>query len=288
MQKIILIIIVTALCLMGLGCTTTSQDATSLRVMTFNVRVNLPSDGDNAWPQRKDMAASMVRFYAPDLFGVQEALKGQVADLSERLPQYDWYGIGRDDGLEQGEYMAIFYDRSRFQVLHKGTFWLSETPEKLGLGWDADWIRTTTWIHFKEVGTEKAFYHFNTHFDNKGETARLESAKLLLNQIKVIAGDAGVIVTGDFNCGPDSEPYGILTSEDSPLRDTKSLSKTPHHGPTGTFTKFNLDTLKIVIPPIDFVFVTENFEVFKHATLSDSFDGYFPSDHFPVLVELNL
>lgn len=259
-----------------------------LRVMTFNVRINLPSDGPNAWPNRKEKAASMIRFHEPDIVGVQEALKGQVLDLAETLPDYDWTGVGRDDGLEKGEYMAIFYRRDRFRILKDGTFWLSETPERPSKGWDAAWTRTATWVEFLDRQSGQTFFHFNTHLDNQGEVARLEGAGLLLDKIAHLREDRPVVVTGDFNCHPESPPYRLLTSEASPLRDTKTLSKTPHHGPSRTFTKFSLDALKTSAPPIDFIFVSSAFRVAKHATLSDSFDGYFPSDHFPVMAVLTL
>jgi endonuclease/exonuclease/phosphatase family metal-dependent hydrolase len=270
------------------ACTSDPAGETKLRVMTFNVRINLPSDGPNAWPHRKEKAASMIRFYEPDIFGVQEALKGQVLDLANALPDYAWTGVGRDDGLEQGEYMAVFYRRDRFEVIKNGTFWLSETPEQPGKGWDADWIRTATWVEFKDQGSGQTFFHFNTHLDNRGEVARLEGAGLLLKRIALLAKDQPVIVTGDFNCDPQSPPYQLLTGEVSPLKDSGILSTTPHHGPTRTFTKFDLDALKSTAPPIDFIFVTQDFSVQKHATLSYSFDGFFPSDHFPVLADLSL
>ncbi|NQV41408.1 MAG: endonuclease/exonuclease/phosphatase family protein [Candidatus Marinimicrobia bacterium] len=255
--------------------------------MTFNVRINLVSDGDNAWPNRKELAASMIRFYEPDIFGVQEALEGQVSDLSERLPDYSWIGVGRDDGQAAGEFMAIFYLKHRFKVLKEDTFWLSENPQQPGLGWDAAYIRVVTWAQFKDLQTGEIFFHFNTHFDNRGEVARQESAKLLISRIRAIAGNESVIVTGDFNTPPDSEPYRILTEADL-LTDTKTKSQTPHHGPSRTMNNFDLGSLRTTEPPIDFIFVSNQIDVLKHATLSDTFDGYFPSDHMPVMAVLEL
>ena len=264
----------------------------NLRIMTFNVRVNLPSDGPNAWPQRKNKAASMVKFYEPQLLGLQEALRGQVQDLALDLPDYAWIGVGRDDGREQGEYMAIIYQTERLELLREGTFWLSETPDTPGRGWDAAWIRTVTWACFRDKLSDRQFYHFNTHLDNHSERARQESAKLLLEQIQNIAGNSDVVLTGDFNSTPDSETYRILTAagadgQPALLYDTNVLSAIPHHGPTRTFTAFNMDSLDTPALPIDFIFVTANWRVHKHATLSDSFDGFFPSDHMPVLTDIS-
>ena len=270
-----------------LGCSPSTEADLDLKVMTFNVRINLVSDGDNAWPNRKEMAASMIRFYEPDIFGVQEALEGQVNDLSVRLPEYAWIGVGRDDGKQAGEYMAIFYSKSRFKLLQEDTFWLNEHPQSTGLGWDAAYIRVVTWAQFQDLQTGATFFHFNTHFDNRGELARMESAMLLLSRIQAIAGSSPVIVTGDFNTPPDSEPYRILTGSDL-LSDAKVKSQSPHHGPSRTFNKFNLETLKTTEAPIDYIFVSDKIDVLKHGTLSDTIDGFFPSDHMPVIANLNL
>lgn len=276
--------------LMGIlcmGCSSVSEPPQDIDIMTFNVRINLVSDGENAWPNRKEMAASMIRFYEPDVFGVQEALEEQVSDLSERLLEYAWIGVGRDDGQQAGEYMAIFYLKHRFKLLKGDTFWLSETPQQPGLGWDAAYIRVVTWAKFQDTQTGKTFFHFNTHFDNRGEVARQESAKLLLSRIQNIAGETPVIVTGDFNTPPDSEPYRILTGSDL-LTDAKVKTESPHHGPSRTFNRFDLENLKTPEPPIDYIFVSNQIRVLKHATLSDTFDGYFPSDHMPVLATITI
>ncbi|MBC8375161.1 MAG: endonuclease/exonuclease/phosphatase family protein [FCB group bacterium] len=273
--------------LMLLSCSPNDPSETNLAVMTFNIRLNLASDGDNAWPNRKDMAASMIRYNEPDIFGVQEAFRGQVNDLSERLPEYAWIGAGRDDGKQAGEYMAIFYQKSRLKLLHEETFWLNEHPHSPGLGWDAAYNRVVTWGQFKDLKTGQTLFHFNTHFDNRGEVARQESAKLLLSKIQSIAGSSALVVTGDFNTYPDSEPYRILTGSEL-LTDAKTLTQTPHHGPRRTFNGFDLESLKTTEPPIDYIFVSKDIVVLKHATLSDTFGGYFPSDHMPVLATITI
>lgn len=282
-----LLILTISLCVALVGCSSGTSSDPGFSVMTFNVRINLPSDGENAWPHRKEMATSMVRFYEPHIFGVQEALQGQVNDLSSGLPDYSWFGVGRDDGKQAGEYMAIYYLKTRFKLLQGDTFWLSEHPETTGLGWDAAYIRVVTWAQFEDLETGQRFFHFNTHFDNRGEEARRQSAHLLLNKVDEIAGDAPVIITGDFNCAPESEPYRIIT-ESGLVFDARSISREPHHGPSRTFNKFDLETLKTVERPIDYIFVSKSFEVRKHATLSDTIDGRFPSDHMPVIAEVTI
>ncbi len=291
MKRIVLLALI-ANCIFIVQCSRFEKQAPTMTTMTFNIRLNLESDGDNAWPNRKEIATSMITFYTPDIFGVQEALMGQVMDLEERLPEYNWIGVGRDDGKTQGEFMAIFYLKNRFELLDQSTFWLSETPDKPGKGWDAAWVRVVTWGHFKDLNTGKTFYHFNTHLDNRGEQARQEGARLLLREIHRIANNAPVIVTGDFNADPDSRPYEILTKGDAKnefkLIDAKTISQHPHHGSRRTFNGFDLETLKTEAGPIDYIFVQNQVGVLKHGTLSDTFNGYFPSDHMPVIALLSL
>ncbi len=261
-----------------------------IRVMTFNIRYNNAGDGINTWQNRKELVADMIRFHQADVVGLQEALYGQIEDLVALLPEYDWIGVGRYDGKLEGEFSAIFYLKDRFEMLNNSTFWLSETPDVPGLGWDAVCYRIVTWGEFQDKTSGKIFYHFNTHFDHKGETARKESAILLLNSVAVIAGDAAVIVTGDFNAHPDSVPYQIITQgwDGKKLIDSQFISLYPHHGPTGTFTGFDFAKLAKPLELIDYIFVNEKISVILHGTLSDTYDGKLPSDHFPVLAEIKI
>ena len=258
-------------------------DVEPLRIMTFNVRLNTPADGKNAWPHRKEMAASMIRFHRADAAGLQEALLGQNRDLAERLPGYEWIGVGRANGKKKGEYNSIFYRTERLQALEHDTFWLSESPSKPGsMGWDAACPRIVTWARFRDRRTGRQFYLFNTHFDHRGRKARRKSARLLLSRMRRIADGAPTVVTGDFNCAEGSAPYRILT-EQGPLRDGFHASERPHHGPVGTFTGF--DTGRPPERRIDYIFVTGGVRVLRHGTLSDRRDGRYPSDHLPVLAE---
>ena len=264
--------------------------AESIRVMTFNIRLNSPRDGLNQWVNRREFAASMIRFHRADIAGLQEALKGQVDDLGALLPEYGWFGVGRDDGREAGEYMAVFYRKDRFQVMEQSTFWLSETPEHVTRGWDAACFRVVTWGRLKDLRTKKILYLFNTHFDHLGEIARRESARLLLNRVDRTAGSYPVVVTGDFNSPPESEPYQIITKglpgkDAARLVDTKHRAKYAHHGPRVTFTGFESSYLPDD-PPIDYVFIKNGVQVILHGTLSDAVGGKFPSDHMPVLAEV--
>lgn len=266
-------------------------DVSYIRVMTFNVRYDEPRDNANAWPHRKELVASMIRFHNADLVGVQEALKRQLDDLDSLLPEYARVGVGRADGKTAGEYSAILYRKTRFMSLESSTFWLSETPNVPSSGWDAAYPRIVTWVKLKDLKTGKIFFHFNTHFDHRGDTARKESARLLLNRINQTAGDLPVVVTGDFNFTESSDGYQLLTGKSSgesersksALRDTRYFSEHGHHGPTSTFNEF-----KALVPgmKIDYVFVKGSIRVIQHGVLSDTWDGRFPSDHLPVLAEI--
>src|SRR4026207_453076 len=175
-----------------------SVQSQELNVMTFNIRYNNKNDSLNAWPYRKDNAASQVKFHNVHILGVQEALHDQIMDLSQSLTKYKYTGVGRDDGKTKGEYSAIFYDTTRLKLIESSTFWLSLTPEVPGSkGWDADITRIVTWARFKDNISKKIFFVFNTHFDHIGQEARRESAKLIKRRVKEIAGNNPVIITGD-------------------------------------------------------------------------------------------
>lgn len=281
MKKNVLLILFTVLALQAF-----SQD-TSINIMSFNIRLNVQSDSLNAWPYRKDMAASQILFHEADFVGVQEALHNQMKDLISRLPGYETIGGGRDDGKEKGEFSAIFYNAKRFELQVSETFWLSETPALPGSkSWDAAITRIVTWGKFKDRLTGKILFVFNTHFDHRGVEARKQSARLLLQKIHDLAEGAPVIVTGDFNAAPTDEPIKILTDKNNPkhLIDSKNVSATPHYGPLGTFNGFR--NAEINDNPIDFIFIKNGVRVLKHATLSQTWKGKFSSDHFPVFAKL--
>ncbi|HEY6977229.1 MAG TPA: endonuclease/exonuclease/phosphatase family protein [Chitinophagaceae bacterium] len=256
--------------------------------MTFNLRYNNPGDSLNAWPYRKDMAASQVKFFDVNILGVQEALYDQMLDMQQRLPQYAYTGVGRDDGKTKGEFSAIFYDTLRLHELKSETFWLSPTPEVAGSkGWDAALPRIVTWCEFEDKLNHKRFFAFNTHFDHMGKVARAESARLLLQKVKEIAGSFPVIVTGDFNATDDDEPIKIITDTMNAdhLTDTKFIAQLQHYGPDGTFNGFR--DKEISEKAIDHIFIKNKLTVLKHGTISESWNGRFSSDHFPVVAEIN-
>lgn len=273
---------------------TAAQNTDGLNIMSFNIRYPNPDDGFNYWPKRKELAASMIRFHEADIIGLQEAQRNQLDDLTAMLPGYQWFGVCRTDGSTtpdpDNEFSAIFYRTDRFERLEGHTFWLSPTPETVGSkGWDAALPRIVTWAKFRDLKTNRTFYHFNTHFDHRGENARIESAKLLVAKIAEIAGSAPVVITGDFNSNETTEPYQILTNRHHPsgLVDALTISQTPHHGPMGTTTN-NFLFPGVPGQRIDFIFIKNQVKVLKHANLSDSWSGRLPSDHLPVIAKIQI
>jgi endonuclease/exonuclease/phosphatase family metal-dependent hydrolase len=264
-----------------------SAKDSSIIVMTYNIRFNNPDDGTNSWPYRKERLMNMVKNQDSDLIGLQEALKDQVADLSDFLKDYEWTGVGRDDGKEKGEYAIIFFRKNRFHKLDAGYFWLSEKPEIPGsIGWDADCTRIVTWIKLKDKKTVAEIFLFNTHFDHSGEKARTESAKLMLRRIRGIAGDKKVIITGDFNCSENSVPYNIITGseKDYYFEDCRNKSESKPTGPNFSYSGFEAGKTKGEL--IDFIFVRNIKKVLTHNIIDESYNGFYLSDHLPVVVKL--
>jgi endonuclease/exonuclease/phosphatase family metal-dependent hydrolase len=259
--------------------------AQQLKLMTYNIRLDVASDGENAWPNRKAYWASQVTFYEPDILGIQEALPHQVTDIQTLLPNYNYIGIGRD-GKGQGESSNIFYLKDRFQVLQQNTFWLSETPDIISKGWDAALNRICTYGLFKDRKTKQTFWVFNTHLDHKGELARTNGILLILSKIKNLnTKNYPVFFMGDFNSEPTEERIVNLKKE---MNDSQDITKTKPFGPSGTFNGFKHH--EAVTKRIDYIFLSKNnpFTVAKYAVLSDSKDLKYPSDHLPVYVELKI
>lgn len=258
--------------------------AQPINVMTYNIRLNVKSDGQNAWDNRKAVLAAQVNFYEPDFLGIQEALPEQVNYLDSTLAQYHHIGIARE-GKGKGEASSIFYNFKRFELLRQNTIWLSATPDSISKGWDAAYLRVCTYGLFLDKKTKRKCWVFNTHLDNTGEVARIKSTELILRTINNLnASKLPVILTGDFNSTPESSVISMVKSE---LKDTRDISLMKPFGPAGTFNNFQFD--KPVTMLIDYVFVSKTplVTVEKYAVLSDSYNLKYPSDHLPVFVQLS-
>lgn len=257
------------------------KEGQNLKVMTYNIRLDVASDGDNAWPNRKDFLSTQVLFNSPDILGVQEAKPNQMADLKRALTGYKAIGVGRD-GENIGEFSAIFYNTEKLKVENENTFWLSETPNQISKGWDAAYPRICTYGLFTNLESNTKFWVFNTHLDHKGHQAQLQGVALIQDKISSLnSGDFPVVLMGDFNVEPNSE---LILKLKQNMNDSKEVSKISF-GSNGTFNGFKFTEL--VTRRIDYIFVSKNnVEVKKYGVLSSAVDLKYASDHFPVLTEL--
>ncbi len=257
----------------------------NLKLVTYNIRLDIAEDGVNDWSHRKVFFTSQIQFYEPDIFGVQEAKPNQVIDISTLLKQYDKVGMARE-GEGKGESSNIFFKKERFKVKESNTFWLSETPNEISKGWDAACNRVCTYALFKDNKTKTTFWVFNTHLDHVGEEARTKGIELILSKIELLNNKKyPVFFMGDFNSEPDNDRIIQLKKV---MNDCREISKEKPFGPSGTFNDFKHD--QAVTKLIDYIFTSKNntIAVLKYAVLSDSKDLKYPSDHLPVYVEINL
>lgn len=263
-----------------------AQDSDDIRVMTFNIRLDTPVDSLHQWSYRKAEAAKLFSLEAVDIAGTQEVMKHQLDDLLAGAQAFASLGVGRADGKEAGEYSAIFYRKDRFRPERFGNFWLSETPEIAGSkGWDAACERIVSWAVFTDLKTNRQFLFMNTHFDHIGVQARKNSALLLIEKAAELAEMLPVIITGDFNGTPDSEPVEIMLHSGW-LFDSKKLAKTTN-GPEWSFHDFGR------LPEnerelIDFIFVNKKVEVKSYSNIFRHLGSTYYSDHNPVIVQLRL
>jgi endonuclease/exonuclease/phosphatase family metal-dependent hydrolase len=257
--------------------------AEPVRVMSFNIRYGTAPDGENAWPHRKSMVVDVIEEADPDLLGLQEALRDQLDFLCDELKDYQRVGVGREaDG--GGEYSAVLYRRSRFDLSDAGTYWLSDTPEKPGSKtWGNELPRICTWVRLLDRASGRRLLYFNTHWDHQSQQARRNSGELMGRRLQEIAhDDEPVIVTGDFNAAPNNPAFMALL-EEGQLHDTFRKVH-PDETDVNTFNGFGRPLgLKI-----DGVLVTDAWEAKDAAIVRTQVDGRFPSDHFPVTATLTL
>jgi endonuclease/exonuclease/phosphatase family metal-dependent hydrolase len=255
----------------------------NVKLITYNIKYDNPNATENAWDKRKDIITSQITFYEPGVFGIQEGLDHQVKYLDNQLESYRYVGVGRDDGKTKGEYSAVYYNQNAFTELNNGTFWLSGTPAKPSVGWDAALERICTWVLLEHKESGKKLRVFNTHFDHRGENARANSARLILRKMDEISKSGETVaLMGDLNALPDQEPIKVI---DAKLKDAKLITQTAPFGPEGTYNGFDYD--EPAKRRIDYIFVKDT-EVLKYGVLSDPIDLHFPSDHFPVFAEILL
>jgi len=257
--------------------------------MTFNVRFDNPKDGPDSWPYRVDDVAELVVTYLPAIVGLQEALANQVHQLQHRLAahKYQWAGVGRDDGRASGEFCPIFYNTDLVRLEDWGVFWLSPTPDQPGSRHpDVRLPRLCTWAKLARCSgpsADQPFFAFNVHFDHEAESARVFSAKLMLERISQIAGLFPSILLGDLNCQRRDAPYVELTS--SYLKDT--FLEGPQPGDDSpTFTGFDVFSDDSTAITIDYIFVS-GFDVAGYKVPRERRrNGRRISDHRAVVVDI--
>ena len=252
------------------------------KYMSFNIRFDNPADGEDRWEVRKEELSNMIQKYEPDFLGIQEALPNQVEYLDSQLQNYKYIGFGRDGEGSQSESVPIFYKADRYELLKKEVFWLSETPENPSKGWDAALNRITTYGIFLNRQTRDTLHVFNTHYDHRGEKARVNSSRLLVSKIESMRlRDKKVILMGDFNSRPEEEPVKILNTV---FKDAYTHSEKKEHGPVGTFNGFDPEAKPE--QRIDYVFLL-NLKVLSYTAVDDKRkNGRWISDHLPILVEV--
>jgi len=264
-----------------------AEAQTTLRVMSFNIRLDVESDGENRWDARKEKVAALMAYYEPDFIGAQEVQHHQLQYLLATLSQYRSIGVGRDDGKTGGEYSCILYNHHRVEPVRQSTFWLSASPDSVSRGWDAACHRVCTYGLFRIKATGQLCWVFNTHFDHVGEVARASSARLIIERIQTLnrVYSYPVVLTGDFNAHPSDEPVKYIASH---MINSRSVSLQPAYGPSDTWNAFRFDQQPTGC--IDYIFISPaaKWKVQKFSTITDSYDRKYPSDHFPVMATLEL
>lgn len=296
------------ICILLISSFVVQLHAQQLRVASYNIRYDNKGDAaeGNGWEQRLPYMAALIQFNDFELMGAQEVMHHQLNDLLASLPGYAYVGIGRDDGKTKGEYAPIFYKTERLGLITSGHFWLSEITDRPNKGWDAALPRICTWAKFEDKASGITFYHFNLHMDHIGVEARKQSAALVLEKAKEIAGDEPVLLTGDFNVDQESDSYQLITASGE-LRDAYEAAQV-RYAPNGTFNAFEVNYR--TQSRIDHIFVSRSVQVDRYGILTDTYHGEamdstsvqsgnfpkeysfkksqarLPSDHYPVMVVL--
>lgn len=309
MRSVISKVLIFVLAVVGMSACHKNVPEAKFNVATYNLRQHNHHDSvqGDGWGRRYPVMAKLIQFHGFDIFGTQEGYRVQLEELKGELPGYDYIGIGRDDGKEEGEHSAIFYRTDMFEVLDHGDFWLSEHPDSPGLGWDAVCPRICTWGHFRHKPSGREFLFFNLHMDHVGTTARVESAKLVQQKMKEFGSELPTFLTGDFNVDQTHNSYKEL-AESGVLADSYNVADLVY-ALNGTFNSYY--TTGFTDSRIDHIFVSPQVKVKKYGVLTDTYRSYeendtiepvdapseielkgyrarTPSDHFPVKIEVEL
>ena len=245
-----------------------------VKVMSFNVRVGSEDGTDlKDWPARRKSVKPLLTKENPTVIGLQEALKHQMDYIALEMEDYSAYGLGRDDGKASGEIMAILWNKKQVSCERMGTFWLSATPDQVSKGWDAGYMRTATWGEFTVLATNQKFFYLNTHVDNGGRIAMLNSITLIKEKVKQLNPYGfPVIITGDFNAELSHamfEPFGDWVYD--------ARSTAPVTDARATYHGFGMYSTKI-----DHIFYS-GLEPLEYRTINKTYEGVtYISDHYPI------
>ncbi len=263
----------------------TSQAQKSLNIMSYNIRYDYTTSNASPWTERHSAIASQIKRCEVDIIGMQEVLVHQRDQLLVDLPAYASIGVGRDDGVNAGEFAPIFYRKAQFQVLNTATFWLSPTPEIPSKGWDAALNRICTYAQLIDLREKDTFWVFNAHFDHVGEIARMKSSELILQKIGTLTNGShqAVFFCGDLNLNDDHPTIAFLQSK---LKDALVVAKHVNTNMNRTFNNFDLKTP--ASKRIDYIFTNEKVSVQSFETIVEPFGISYPSDHFPILATVKI
>ena len=278
MKKTYLLLAVFALMLAVPAISSCSCKDSTLKVISYNIRMGVANDGDNSWDLRKEASVAMIEDQQPDIFGLQEAFDFQVKYLVDNCPQYAAIGVGRDDGVEEGEHMEIFYNKEKFNLKEWGTYWLSPTPDSVSFGWDAACRRTATWCLLESKDGRRHLYYVNTHLDHVGVDARRNGLALIVDRIGQMNKEGWpMVLTGDFNV-KDDDPC-LLALDGKMLSARATAKKTDDKGSYNAWGKAS--------DAIDYIFYSDFSKALSFETLDRQYAGKpFISDHYPVVAVL--
>jgi endonuclease/exonuclease/phosphatase family metal-dependent hydrolase len=271
------------------------ENNNNIRLMTFNILVDRRSDAPYSWEQRRHEIIALLKYYNPDIFCIQEALEHQKAYLNECFPEYECFGIGRNDGETDGEQVPIFYRKDKFTLKEKGYFWLSENPHIAGsMGWDAKCPRTVLWKQLQHKASNNSLIIANTHYDHVGKIANINSVQVINHELSSIEPSCATVLCGDFNSPENSPPYEQILC--SGFMDAATAEGTICYGLPFTYHRFMMDQyttdlLRLqkehdrIFRAIDHVFYSGGIKILRYGILADNQSGIYPSDHFPVLCD---
>ena len=279
-MKIFSSILCAAMLLTGFAVDSAAKvpESQEIKVISYNIRLINSKDGPNEWKYRAEASPAMIKDYAPDIFGVQEALAEQLAYMQKALPKYGCIGVGREDGVSKGEHMSIFYNKKTVELLDWGTYWLSETPEEPSKGWDARCKRTATWTRMKMKKSGKEFFYVNTHLDHRGHEAQQKGLDLIVKRIEAMNPDGfPMILTGDFNVEPDNP---VLTELNTRMKDAKKTAEK-----TDSRATFNGWGARAIV--IDYIYYSGFSACPEYETIVRQYkDVLYISDHYPIVARL--